>query len=171
MLKEESKSNSPIRIYSVEDMAEQVVKGRSLPCLTQWVAEHVIAVVCPNCDRILQRETRMTCTNCSSIYPAEKWAKGEPCDCGCMNGEYAGIHSANRFGQLEFQQCKTPDCRWGDYYRRLTVQELADAVWDEGNELVAAVSTCPACGEVSWQKQENGVYLPIENCDCCGWRK
>lgn len=158
------------RVHTAAELSKQVVKGCSLPCLTQWIAQHVEAVTCPDCGKTMPRERRMVCTGCNGIYPADKWAAGEPCGCGCMDARYFGIRSANRLGQLEFQQCQTPGCRWGDDYRRLTVQELADAAQRLADEQWAAARTCPACGEVSGMDQEGGVYLPIEACKC-GWTK
>ena len=108
----------------------------------------------------------MVCTGCNSVYPADKWANGEPCDCGCMDARYYGNDSANGIGQLEFQQCETPGCRWGGDYRRLTVQELADAAQEEANAQWMVARSCPDCGEESGNNQIDGVYLPIERCGC-----
>lgn len=158
-------------IHTVTELAKQLIKGRSLPCLTQWIAQNVEAVTCPDCGKhTLFRERRMVCSGCNDAYPADKWAAGEPCDCGCMDARYYGIHSANRLGQLEFQRCETPGCRWGGDYRRLTVQELADAAQIEAEVKLYETRTCPACGEASGNDQRDGVYLPIEECEC-GWRK
>lgn len=159
------------QIYTVAELAKQLIKGRSLPCLTQWIAQHVEAVTCPECGKhALHRETRMACKGCGDVYPADKWAAGKPCGCGCMDARYYGIHSANRLGQLEFQQCQTPGCRWAGDYRRLTVHELADAAQELTDERWAAARTCPACEEANGNDQIDGVYLPIERCEC-GWRK
>lgn len=158
-------------VYTVAELAKQLIMGRSLPCLTQWVAQNAEAVTCPSCGKhTLYRERRMVCIGCNSIYPADKWAAGEPCDCGCMDARYYGIHSANRLGQLEFQRCQTPGCHWGGDYRRLTVQELADATQVSADEQWAAARTCPDCGDASGNDQNDGVYLPIEACEC-GWTK
>jgi ribosomal protein S27AE len=157
-------------IHTAAELAKQIIKGRGLSCLTQWIAQNVEAVTCPDCGKhTLHRETRMVCSRCGSIYPADKWDAGEPCGCGCMNARYYGVHSANRLGQLEFQRCETPGCRWGGDYRRLTVQELADAAQVLADEQWAAARTCPACGDASGSDQVDGVYLPIERCGC-GWR-
>lgn len=162
-------ANRP-HIYTAAELARQLIKGRSLPCLTQWIAQNVEAVTCPDCGKhTLFRERRMECIKCTDPYPADKWAKGEPCGCGCMDARYYGVHSANRLGQLEFQRCQTPGCRWGGDYRRLTVPELADAAQVLADEQWAAARTCQACGEASGNDQEDGVYLPIEECEC-GWR-
>lgn len=156
-------------IHTVAELAQQLIKGRSLPCLTQWIAQTVETVTCPDCGKQpLYRETRMVCTGCGDVYPADKWAAGESCGCGCMDARYYGIHSANRLGQLEFQRCETPGCRWGGDYRRLTVQELADAAQVLADEQWAAARTCPDCGEARGNDQQGGVYLPIESCRC-GW--
>lgn len=158
-------------IYTVAELAQQLIKGRRLPCLTQWIAQNVEAATCPDCGKhTLYRERRMVCTGCGDVYPADKWANSEPCDCGCMDARYYGIHSANRLGQLEFQRCQTPGCRWGGDYRRLTVQELADAAQELADEQWAAVRTCPDCEEASGNDQMDGVYLPIKSC-ACGWTK
>lgn len=158
-------------IHTVAELAKQLIKGRRLPCLTQWIAQYVEAVTCPDCGKhILYRERRMTCAGCGDTCPADKWAAGEPCECGCMDARYFGIHSANRLGQLEFQRCETPGCRWGGDYRRLTVPELADAAQALADEQWAAARTCPACGDASGNDQIDGVYLPIESC-ACGWQK
>ena len=164
----------PIRrphIHTAAELAKQLIKGRRLPCLTQWIAQNAEAVTCPGCGKhTLYRERRMVCTSCNDVYPADKWAAGEPCECGCMDARYFGIHSANRLGQLEFQQCQTPGCRWSGDYRRLTVQELADAAQELVDEQWAAARTCPACGDASGSDQEGGVYLSIKKCEC-GWTK
>ncbi len=136
-------------VHAVAELAKQIIKGRSLPCLTQWIAQNVQSAECPCCGKNLSRETRMVCNNCDRVYPSDKWAAGEPCDCGCMDAQYHGIHSANRLGQLEFQRCQTPHCRWGGDYRRLTVQELADAAKVSADEQWVATRTCPSCGEAS----------------------
>jgi endogenous inhibitor of DNA gyrase (YacG/DUF329 family) len=139
--------------------------------MTQWIAQNVEAVTCPDCGKqVLYRERRMVCNGCDSVYPADKWANGEPCECGCMDARYYGIHSANRLGQLEFQRCWTPGCRWGGDYRRLTVPELANAAQEEADVQWMVERSCPDCGETSGSDQRDGVYLPIEECEC-GWRK
>lgn len=162
--------NEP-RIHTVAELARQLIKGRRLPCLTQWITQNVEAVTCPDCGKhALYRERRMICTGCNGIYPADKWANGEPCGCDCMDARYYSVHSANRLGQLEFQQCQTPGCRWAGDYRPLTAQELADAAQVLADEQWAAARTCPACGEASRNDQLGGVYLPIERCKC-GWTK
>jgi ssDNA-binding Zn-finger/Zn-ribbon topoisomerase 1 len=159
------------QIHTAAELAQQLIKGSSLACLTQRIAQNVEAVTCPDCGKhTLHRERRMVCNGCNGIYPADKWANGEPCCCGCMDARYFGVHSANRLGQLEFQQCQTPGCRWGGDYRRLTVQELADAAQVLADEQWAIARNCPDCGEASGNDQKNGVYLPIEGCEC-GWRK
>lgn len=123
------------RVHTVAELAKQLIKGRSLPCLTQWIEQNVEAVTCPDCGKhTLYRERRMECIKCTDPYPADKWAAGEPCDCGSMDARYYGVHSVNRLGQLEFQRCQTPGCRWGGDYRRLTVQELADAAVIEADK-------------------------------------
>jgi hypothetical protein len=149
------------QIHTAAELAQQLIKGRRLPCFTQWIAQNVEAVTCPDCGKCtLFRERRMVCNDCGSVYPADKWANAEPCDCGCMDARYFGVHLANRLGQLELQQCQTPGCRWGGDHRRLTVQELADAAQVLADEQWAAARTCPACGQAS------------EECECgCGWRK
>lgn len=158
-------------IHTAVELAKQLIKGRRLPCLTQWIAQNVEAVTCPDCGkRTLYRERRMVCTGCNDVYPADKWAAGEPCECGSIDARYYGIHSANRLGQLEFQRCQTPGCRWGGDYRRLTVQELADAAQELADEQWAAARTCKDCGGASGNDQRDGVYLPIEKCEC-GWVK
>jgi hypothetical protein len=159
------------QIHTVDELARQIIKSRVLSCLTQWIEQNVEAVICPGCgNHTLYRERRMECTGCSSVYPADKWANGEPCDCGSMNAGYYGIHSANRHGQLEFQRCQTPGCRWAGDYRPLTVQELADAAQVLADEQWADARTCPACGDASGSNQQGSIYLPIESCEC-GWRK
>lgn len=159
------------RVHTAAELAKQLIKGRRLPCLAQWIAHNVEAVTCPGCGKhTLHRERRMVCTGCGGVYPADKWAAGKPCDCGCMDARYYGIHSANWLGQLEFQQCQTPGCRWAGDYRRLTVQELADAAQIEAEVKLYEARTCPACGETSGNGQLGGVYLPIEECEC-GWKR
>ncbi len=160
-------------VYTVAELAQQLIKGRSLPCLTQQITQHVEAVTCPGCGKhTLHRERRMVCTGCNSVYPADKWDSGEPCDCGCMDAGYHGIHSANRLGQLEFQRCQTPGCRWAGDYRRLTVQELADAAMEEKDAQWSVARTCPACGGASGIAiSKDGVFPAIKSCEYCGWQK
>lgn len=162
-------SNAP-HVYTVADLSQQITKGSSIASLALRIADHVEAVQCPECGEILYRETRKRCVGCGKIYQAERWAAGEPCECGSMDAKYAGKHSANRFGNLEYRQCETSGCRWENHYRPLTAQELADAAQVLADEQWAAARTCPDCGEVSGNNHKDGVYLPIEDC-LCGWEK
>jgi hypothetical protein len=159
-------------VHTVAELAQQIIKGSSVPCLTQRIAQNVEAVACPDCGKhTLYRERRMVCTGCNSVYPADKWANGEPCDCDCMDTRYYGNDSANGIGQLEFQQCETPGCRWDGDYRRLTVQELADAAQEEADRQWAAARTCPAYGGASGIAiSKDGVFPAIKSCEYCGWQ-
>jgi Zn ribbon nucleic-acid-binding protein len=157
-------------IYTVTELSQQVIRGRKINNLAAWIMNNVEAAKCPGCGETLYRERRVFCL-CGSVYPADKWANGEPCDCGCMDARYFGIHSANRLGQLEFQRCQTPGCRWGGDYRRLTVQELADAAQAEADRQWAAARTCPACGGASGIAiSKDGVFPAIKSCEYCGWQ-
>jgi DNA-directed RNA polymerase subunit RPC12/RpoP len=157
-------------VHTVAELAQQIIKGSSVPCLTQRIAQNVEAVACPDCgERTLYRERRMVCAGCNSVYPADKWANGEPCACGSMDARYYGIHSASQLGPFEFQQCETSGCRCGGDYRRLTVQELADAAQEEADAKRVNARSCPDCGETSGSDQREGVCLPIYSCEC-GWR-
>ncbi len=154
-------------IHTAAELAKQLIMGSSLSCLTQRIAQVVEAVTCPDCGKhTMHRERRMVCTGCNSVYPPDRWAKGEPCECGGMDARYYGIHSANRLGQLEFRRCQTPGCRWAGDYRPLTVPELADLAQEEAYGQRSAARTCPDCGDASGNDQIDGVYLPIERCGC-----
>jgi hypothetical protein len=117
-------------VHTVAGLAQQTINGRNLPSLVLWIADHVLAIECPDCGKqILYREARKKCTGCGEIYPADRWASGQPCKCGCMDVQYAGCHTANRFG-MEFWLCETPECRYSSPYTPLTIQELAGKVQD-----------------------------------------
>lgn len=123
-------------VHTVESLGEKIKAGYSKPTLVLWLNDHVQAVECPDCGKqVLYRETRKRCTECGKIYPADRWAGGQPCECGSMNTQYAGCHAANRFGSLEYQLCETPGCRYSSPYTPLTVQELADKVQDTAGEV------------------------------------
>ena len=156
-------------VHTVGEIAQQIIKGRKINNLAAWIMDNVEAVKCPECGGTLYRERRVACS-CGSIYPADKWTAGLPCDCGSMNAQYTGNHYANWAGHLEFQQCDEPGCRWRNRPVAMTVRDLADAAQEEADRQWAAARTCPACGEASGNDQRDGVYLPIERCEC-GWQK
>jgi ribosomal protein L32 len=156
-------------IYTIAELGRQFDNDRTPSDFAHWAAEFVEAVECPNCKETLYRNRTVICGDCGSVYPADKWSKGLPCDCGSMRARYSGRHS-NWFGFLEFHRCKSLDCWWNDPYRPLTMQGLADVVQEAADKQQAIARTCPDCGDASGNDQMDGVYLPIEECEC-GWRK
>lgn len=122
-------------VHTTKSLGEKIKAGYSKSTLVLWLNDHVDAVECPDCEKqVLYRETRKRCAGCGKIYPAERWAAGEPCGCGSVDAKYAGCHTANRFGGLEYQLCETPGCRYSSPYAPLTIQELADKVEEAAND-------------------------------------
>ena len=116
------------RVWTLEELAELVTAGRSN--LDLFIEQHVEAVKCPDCGETLYRERRMVCDDCCGIYPAEKWASGEPCGCGGMDASYCG-RAVNRHGQREFRQCVTTGCWWRGPNRELSVHRLTELAKEE----------------------------------------
>ena len=121
--------NDTVEVHTINGLVAQMLRGRDKASLVLWITENTKAVECPECGEILRRERRIICEECKMVYPEKEWANGKPCpECNSMNARYAGRHSANRYGWLEFQLCLHQNCKWGNHYRPLTVQEVADAV-------------------------------------------